>query len=179
MEDRNEQASKDLSTFSKLVRSILEHSERKNISLKEELELLDLYVKVETNRYKEEIDCRVVTDLSNDPEDILVPTMILQPIVENAIWHGLIPKEKGDKTLELNITERDKELVLEVIDNGIGRSRSAEINRELKSSHRSMAMDITKRRLRSIKLNGRTGQISIEDLQDPTGTKVTVQIPLA
>ena len=88
----NEEASLYLSKFSKLVRLILENAETTNVTLENELALLDSYIQLEKLRFKGKINYRIEVEKNIDPEEAFIPSMILQPFVENSIWHGLLHK---------------------------------------------------------------------------------------
>ena len=120
-------ANRYLSDFSMLMRAVLENSEEDFIPLSKELELLELYVKLEHSRFSEKFDYHIQVDEQLNREAFLIPPMLLQPFVENAIWHGLRYKEnKGSLEITFNQMDADH-LQISITDDGIGRKQSAEL----------------------------------------------------
>lgn len=173
-------ASVYLSKFSKLTRSILNMSERDTITLQEELDALLLYLELEKMRFNE-INYSVIIENNIQTHKILIPSMIIQPYVENSIKHGLLHKH-GDKNLLIHISKSLKELVIIIEDNGIGRNRSRLINQTKKEKHQSFASDANLKRIEI--LNQEKNKIGLEyedkfdEEQNPKGTKLTIHIPL-
>lgn len=170
-----------LGRYSMLMRKILEVSENNEIELAEEVEILELYMELEKLRFGNDFTWSI--ELPGIPEDshILIPSMIIQPFVENAIKHGLLHK-KGEKLLRINFALLGAQLVCRIVDNGIGRARAAEIRLRSGLSHRPFATRATERRLGLVNL-GRKHKIRLEiiDLQaggNATGTEVVITIPL-
>lgn len=144
-DERN--ANRYLSEFSVLMRSVLENSDEDFIPLSKEIELLELYTKLEHNRFKEKFDYSVLVDESIDIEQFSIPPMLLQPYIENAIWHGLrYKKEKG--FLEITITKVDEETVkISIKDDGIGRKKSQEVKTNHQLKQKSKGMSTIKNRI--------------------------------
>ncbi|MBW2939036.1 histidine kinase [Aureisphaera sp. CAU 1614] len=140
-------ANKYLSEFSQLMRSVLENSEEDFIPLSKEIELLELYVKLEHFRFKDKFDYEVTVDESINVDDFVIPPMLLQPYVENAVWHGLRYKEdKG--MLKINFQQKDKETVIITIeDDGIGRKKSKELKTENQKKQKSKGMGNIQKRI--------------------------------
>ena len=174
IKDQREKAIDYLSRFSKLVRLILQQTRRKTISLSEEIELLQLYIRSESDRLDRPIDFTIEEDLEQDLDDMLFPPMLLQPAAENAIWHGLQPSEKGEKRIRLiikQITPTHLKIILE--DNGIGRKRAHEIKSKENYERVSLGYEITSRRLELFNQNNRQQiYLLIEDLPNDGGTAV-------
>jgi tetratricopeptide (TPR) repeat protein len=172
-----------LNKFSKLIRTILSNSREKEITLKEELETMDLYVNIESIRFSEKINYDVKVGDDIDTEQIKIPSMILQPFIENAIWHGLSNKV-GDKNLKINITRKSKDLIaFEIIDNGIGRQKAQEIKDTKVSKQQSIGLKLTKERLQNFAKNiNKEIVMDFEDMfdnnQKPLGTKAIIVIPI-
>lgn len=172
-----------LNKFSKLIRTILSNSQEKEISLKEELETMALYLNIENIRFTEKINYEVKIEDGLNPEEIKIPSLILQPFIENAIWHGLSNK-KGDKNLKINIQKIDDFGVrFEIIDNGIGRELAQKIKDSKVSKQTSIGLKLTKERLQNFAKNlSKTTEITFVDLYDslknPTGTKAIITIPI-
>jgi ligand-binding sensor domain-containing protein/anti-sigma regulatory factor (Ser/Thr protein kinase) len=115
-----------LSKFSKLQRMVLNNSEKELIPLSSEIEMLQLYLSLESLRFSKTFTYSVNADGVSDPDDIIIPSLITQPLVENAIWHGLRSKD-GEKILSITCKEKDGTICITIEDNGIGRDKSAEI----------------------------------------------------
>lgn len=184
---RNEsrKASEYLNNFARLMRLILQNSRSNYISLKDELEALDLYLQMESIRFKNKFDYSIHIDETIDTTSIVIPPMLIQPYVENAIWHGLMHKVNGqDGKVELNLTKQDCRLLCVIVDNGIGRKKAAEIKAQKHNNHkRSMGMQITEDRIEIInKLYNINASVRIYDVEnvngEAEGTKVELTIPV-
>ncbi len=175
-------AERYLSKFAKLMRMILDNSMKQNITLDNELLSLTLYIDLEKARFNNRFTYQINIDDNIEEELILVPAMLIQPFVENAILHGLLHKNDDNGLITIDITENpDKHLLTcSITDNGIGRKAAAEYSKTNKGHH-SVGMQLTRDRLKD--LNKETEGIScnIEDLYDSSGnalgTKVTILIP--
>jgi ligand-binding sensor domain-containing protein/putative methionine-R-sulfoxide reductase with GAF domain len=171
-----------LDIFSGFLRSLLYYADETVVSLREELHILKLYIELESACLDESFTWHVQVADSIDPEEVQVPFMLLQPFVENAIHHGLLPKQ-GEKRFSISIDEYDNEHIRCVIeDNGIGRSAAAAANEKNLQSviHKSKGIDIVKQRLELMRLKtAKQGGVNIEDLFDheiPCGTRVNIII---
>lgn len=183
IEGRNDRASLYLSKFSKLIRLILENSESTEVSLKDEISLLEAYIQLEELRFNGCIGYRVNTAKDIDPENVFLPFMVLQPFVENAIWHGLRPKaQNGDGKIDISIEQNDGLLVCQIEDNGIGRERSNQLQSKTVWKTKSLGLKITEERLELLNKEFKKQLIQITDLKDDEGqalgTRVEVSIPL-
>ncbi|SRX53771.1 histidine kinase [Aequorivita sp. CIP111184] len=140
-------ANKYLTDFSLLMRSVLENSEEDFIPLEKEIELLELYVKLEHFRFKDKFDYKITIDENIKLNEFVIPPMLLQPYVENAVWHGLRYKEaKG--LLEINFQQINSETIkISIIDDGIGRSKSNEFKTENQKKQKSKGMGNTQKRI--------------------------------
>ncbi|ADV49034.1 signal transduction histidine kinase, LytS [Cellulophaga algicola DSM 14237] len=171
-----------LNKFSKLVRKILEASSLKEISLAEELETIELYMNIENIRFSNEIDFQINIENGIDPNAIKIPSLILQPFLENAIWHGLSTREDG-KSIHIDIKqENDYFTTIAITDNGIGRAAAEVIKENKVLKRKSIGIDITKERLANFSKDFQnTYEVQIIDLYDenkkPCGTTVIVSIP--
>jgi ligand-binding sensor domain-containing protein len=167
-----------LSSFSKLVRMILENSEKQSITLEAEIETLRLYLSLEKLRFNDDFEFDIQTDANIHPSFIRIPTMIIQPFAENALWHGLVHK-KGDKKLIISFKQEKGILLCQIEDNGIGRERSAEFKTINGTQKQSMGIKITEERLALLQ---NEAAIKIDDLElvngQASGTKITISIPL-
>ncbi len=172
-----------LNKFSKLVRKILEASSLKEITLAEELETVELYMNIENIRFSNEIDFKIEVDEGVNVDNVKVPSLALQPFLENSLWHGLSPKE-GKKMIHLNVKKKNGSHVsIEIIDNGVGReaAHANKVNRVLK--RKSVGIRITKERLANFSKDYQNSfDVDIVDLFDkdgsPAGTKVILDIPV-
>jgi LytS/YehU family sensor histidine kinase len=177
-------ATKYLSKFSKLLRSILIQSDKETITLKEEIEILNLYVELESIRFKGSFHYEIKCDEDIDAEEVKIPTLLVQPFVENAIWHGLMHKE-GDRFLKISFEEQGDFIRCIVDDNGVGRQKAAalKLNDGQRKNHTSRGIEVSKERLRTMKTkNGLEGDIKITDKINgtglPSGTSIQIDFPI-
>ena len=182
LQNNKAQASEYLTKFSKLVRMILQNSQASLISLEAELEALDLYLEMEALRFNYHFDYKITTSKDLDIEVLQVPPLILQPYVENAIWHGLMHKEERGH-LNIEVLEKDDQLYFSIEDNGIGRQKSKELASKTATKHKSMGLRITANRIAILQKNGSTeSPVTIRDLVDSNGvaagTEVIIKMPL-
>jgi tetratricopeptide (TPR) repeat protein len=167
-------ANRYLSDFSTLMRSVLENSEEDFIPLSKELNLLELYIKLEHSRFPDKFDYRINIDERLDIPSFQIPPMLLQPYIENAIWHGLRYKEaKG--MLEVNVASKgDDILEISISDDGIGRKKSAELKTQHQKRNRSKGMGNIEQRVAILnEMQKNKVSVEISNLTDSgTGTKV-------
>lgn len=167
-------ANRYLSDFSTLMRAVLENSDEDFIPLNKELELLSLYVKLEHSRFPDKFDYQINIDESIDVDSFQIPPMLLQPYIENAIWHGLRYKvEKG--FLHVNIEYQDKNSIsIRIEDNGIGRKKSAELKTQNQKKQKSKGMGNISKRIAILNdMYKDKVDVHIEDLtKNGEGTKV-------
>ncbi len=180
--NNQEEASDYLTKFSKLMRMILDNSQHTFIPLNKELDSLRLYLDLEALRCNNMFDYHITVGENINEEEVLIPPMIIQPYVENAIWHGLVHRrEKG--RLEIAVSLRGKVLEVVVTDNGIGRKMAMEIKEKKDRMHNSMGMKVTEGRIALIRKinNTKDANVEILDLQDQggqaTGTQVKIVLP--
>ena len=173
-----------LSKFSRLLRLVLEHSDTTMVSLQSEMEILHLYISLEQLRFKGDMLYDVQLDPDLDGEEIRIPPMLIQPHLENAIWHGLRNKG-GDKKLQLSITEKNAGyLNIVVEDNGIGRVKAAELKTQQirTKQHESKGSILSENRMALLKKNFPLTSMTITDLYHEdgvaAGTKVELVIPV-
>lgn len=182
LNDENEGASRYLSKFSKLVRLLLENSEQPMVSLKDEIDMLETYIQLEALRFNNKLEYQITIEEAIDQEATLLPSMVMQPFVENAIWHGLLHKDsKG--LLSIQIKEEGNKLHCSIIDNGVGREKSVTLKKEGGLKKKSMGIKITADRLKILTQQKIQDVINIIDLKDDNqnalGTQVNIQIPIA
>lgn len=167
-----ETANEYLLKFAKLTRAILENSEKEWITLEEDLELMVLYIQIESLRLKKKLSYAIKVDDSIDVENTLLPPLILQPFIENSIWHGIAKKETNGHIL-IEIKKEDDIIVCIVDDDGVGRKKNYDVREEATS----MGMKITKNRLDIInqikKVKG-----SVEIYDKAQGVRVELKLPL-
>lgn len=168
-----------LERFSRLIRMVLEKSEKSSVPLHEEIELLRHYVSLESERFDgAEIEFNVAYEGIN-PEEVNIPPALFQPYIENAIWHGLKPKN-GQRLISLSFSKETDSLHVLIEDNGIGRAASAKIGTG-KRKHRSLGMMIASRRIEILNREN-LKHVEVEDIQDTSGqvsgTRIRLYIPL-
>jgi len=167
-------ANRYLSEFSTLMRSVLENSEEDFISLSKELELLELYVKLEHSRFPDKFDYNINVAEHLDIAAFQIPPMLLQPYIENSIWHGLRYKEEKG-FLHIDLIQTDKEtLQITITDNGIGRKKSAALKTKNQKKQKSKGMGNIKKRVAILNdMYKDKVDVHISDLEtNGTGTKV-------
>ncbi len=162
-------ASRYIAKFSRLVRLILEHSKSAQISLTQELEALQIYLDMEAMRFDQRFDYEIALDPALDPDDAMVPPLIFQPYIENAIWHGLMPK-KGAGHLQINIRQDGEHIRCTIEDDGIGRAAAAANTSHTTRKRQSQGLKITEARLRqhNRQENG-VSPVQFTDLYDAAG----------
>ena len=171
-----------LNKFSKLVRKILEASSVREIPLAEELETVELYMTIENIRFSNEINFDITVDKNIDTHTVRIPSLILQPFLENALWHGLSSK-KGEKNINVHIS-RDKKgyIHIAITDNGIGRAEAENIKQNKVLKRKSVGIDITQERLANFAKDYQNPfYLEIVDLYDEfgkaSGTRVVLHLP--
>ncbi|MFV1448075.1 histidine kinase [Maribacter sp. HS] len=167
-------ANRYLSDFSKLMRSVLENSEEDFIPLEKELQQLELYIKLEHSRFEDKFDYQITVDEAVQVSKFQIPPMLLQPYIENAIWHGLrYREEKGELLVTVKENSKDS-IIISITDNGIGRKKSAEIKTQNQKKQKSKGMGIIQKRVAILNdMYTDKVDIKISDLQENgTGTKV-------
>jgi tetratricopeptide (TPR) repeat protein len=172
-------ANKYLSEFSRLMRSVLDNSEHNFIPLSSEINMLNLYLSLEHFRFKEKFDYEFNVSEDIDIDQFEIPPMLVQPYIENAIWHGLRYKTEKGK-LHVSITEDNDILKIIIEDDGIGRMKSQEIKTENQKAKSSTGIKSIDKRLEILnstyKLNIKAEILDIND-GDISGTKVEILIP--
>ncbi|MEO9003614.1 MAG: two-component regulator propeller domain-containing protein [Ginsengibacter sp.] len=180
-----ESANKYLSQFSKLIRLVLQYSETNFITLDEEISMLHLYLSLEKTRFGDTFEYNIYLEENIDADEIKIPNLMVQPFVENAIWHGLMHK-KGSREIKIHFRlSEDKTLVCEIVDNGIGRRRSEEIKktRSVDIKHQSKGLKLVQDRSEALMQQfGKEILIEINDLindvNEVSGTRVLIMLPL-
>ena len=176
------QAVSYLSKFSNLTRTILEMTEKETISIAEEVKTLGLYLDIEKARFEEDFNYHILVDNEIDAENIKIPTMLLQPYVENAVKHGLLHKQ-GEKAVTIHFQKETEHIKISIDDNGIGRQKSTELNAINNKNHNSFATEAMQNRGNLLNQYNQKN-ISIQYIDktnlnnQPTGTSVVFEIPI-
>jgi len=182
LEKDKAQASAYLTKFSRLVRMILQNSQASFITIESELESLRLYLELEAVRFDQHFTYGIQVEENLDISAVKVPPLIIQPYVENAIWHGLMHKEeKGQLVIEVYL--QDEFLYCRITDNGIGRKKAAVLKSKSAAAYKSMGMQITASRITIMGLqHQKDGHITVSDLASDDGiacgTEVLLKIPV-
>ncbi len=180
VQNGTDSALKYLSKFSKLMRLTLEYSKGSLIPIDKEIESLQNYLELEQLRFHNKFD---FTIQSSDTVEFNmgIPPLLIQPFVENAILHGLVPKESKGK-IEVVFNVENGQLVCTITDDGIGVSKSKQMKENSMQAHKSMALEITKKRLEIMEATiSKSAQIDIQEIENNneiTGTKVTLRLPV-
>lgn len=174
-------ASQYLTKFSRLIRLILDHSNQNYIPISSEIELLNLYIEMESLRFDNAFQYSIKVDPLLSVETLEIPSMLIQPYVENAIWHGLLHKEtQGNLTIEFKNVQNDLIQVI-IEDDGIGREKAKELKSKQILKKKSYGMQITEDRILLInKINLIHASCEIQDLKEneqSIGTRVILNIP--
>ena len=164
--NRTEEAGEYLARFASLMRSILENSEQKEVPISDDIDAMKLYLELELLRLNNSFSYRIVVDDSIDVERTYIPPLILQPFIENSIWHGLNAKSGDDGMLSVEIHQKEGMLCCVVEDNGKGRGG-------VDVSRRSFGMKITSDRIRML---DKKATMRVVDLEQ--GTRVEIWLPI-
>jgi LytS/YehU family sensor histidine kinase len=176
-ENENNKAIYYLTTFTRLLRNVLENADKNTIRLFDELETCKLYLQLENLRFNNEIQCHFSIDPALDLKTIDVPTLVLQPFIENAIWHGLMPKT-GDRQLNISIKAEEDHVVCLIDDNGIGRDASLK-NAKMNGHHNSKGLQLTKERIQLMdKLHDTDTHLTIRDKFSVEGASLGTQVEI-
>ena len=176
-------ASLYLTPFAKLIRLILDNSNNKTVTLSNELEALKLYIEMESIRFDKKYHYVFDIDETIQQDSVYVPPLIIQPYVENAIWHGLLHKETAG-ILKITIQKKRNEMLECIVeDNGVGREKAKQLRSKTASTRKSLGMKLTKDRLTLLNdTNDAEANVQVEDLineyGEAAGTKVILNIPL-
>jgi LytS/YehU family sensor histidine kinase len=169
-------ANKYLSDFSQLMRSVLENSDEDFIPLAKEIELLELYVKLEHSRFQNKFDYNIKVDDALKLSEFVIPPMLLQPYIENAVWHGLRYKEEKG-TLEIHFAQTDSETVkITIYDDGIGRKKSRELKTDHQKKQNSKGMGNIQKRISILnEMYKDRVDVSVENVyENEEGTRVVL-----
>ncbi len=181
--EKTDEAFEYLSKFSRLLRLVLNNSEKNFISLSSELEMIRLYLSLESLRFRQSFTYFIEVDETIDADETQVPTLLIQPYIENAVWHGLRMKE-GEKKLWIRFSANDQHLIIEIEDNGIGREKAAVVKKQKLGIEQfeSKGMALSQQRIGLLNRQGiiraRVETIDmVNSAQQSTGTKIIIQLP--
>jgi anti-sigma regulatory factor (Ser/Thr protein kinase) len=183
LKNESVKAAEYINDFARLIRLILQNSRSEYVPLKDEVEAIELYLQMESLRFDDKFSYRIDVSSGVETTEIDVPPMLIQPFIENAIWHGLIPKKAPGK-ITVEISQVNGELICTIEDDGIGREKSREVNASmLKRGKKSMGMLITKNLIDVFnELYHTNATVQIMDLKDEKGnalgTRVELNIPI-
>ncbi len=168
--------------FAFLIRKVLNNSKSSLVRLSEELEALELYIQIEQSRFPGRFDYEIRVGPEIPADFVQIPPLLLQPFVENAIWHGLMHKKNGGGKLQVRVDKAGRDLRIEVEDNGVGRETARQAKDNGHSRHPSMGIKLTGERLEVFeKLFGLKAEMNIADLKDDRGsalgTRVNIRLP--
>jgi tetratricopeptide (TPR) repeat protein len=180
VQNSTDAAIKYLAKFSKLMRLTLEYSKETLIPIDKEIESLQNYLELEQLRFNNTFEFKI-NKCKEIEDDVALPPLLLQPFVENAIIHGMNPKLKNG-TIAVDFVIKDESLVCTIIDNGVGINKSKALKASLVSMHKSMALDITQKRLQMMETTtSKQSRVTIEEINkkgEVLGTKVVMHLPL-
>ncbi len=175
-------SNKYLTKFATLIRRTLDNSRNELISLCDDIQSLELYLEFEKLRFNDKMNYEIIVDEEIEAEYCMIPPFLIQPFVENAIWHGIMHKDLGGKVI-ISYKLMQDDISIEITDDGVGRKKSFEINSKLMKKHVSHGIDITEQRLNA--LNSLYDKKMILEYIDlisnngvPLGTKVKLTIPI-
>ena len=175
-------ARREITNFAGLMRAILSNSRKQLISLEEEVETLERYLKMEQFCQTTPFEFTISLPNGLDPTEVEIPPMLIQPFVENAVIHGLSHLQHPGR-LGIRFSANANILECEVIDNGVGRERAEQLRKSKSPGHQSVAMQVTKERLEALLAKTNVQALEISDILDGNGqicgTKVIVRLPLS
>ncbi|WP_439183882.1 tetratricopeptide repeat-containing sensor histidine kinase [Carboxylicivirga taeanensis] len=179
LENNKEDAVDFVADFSGLMRMVLQYAKEEHITLKKEKEILDRYMSLQNRRFDNQINYQINFDEHIELENVLVPPMLTQPFLENAIEHGQLHHE--DSYIHVSLTRKQDVLEFSIEDNGIGIRNALEISRAKKRKHKSLALGLTRERLNLLNAREQREDVTlqIEDLSKYglKGTRVVFQVP--
>jgi ligand-binding sensor domain-containing protein len=179
----SERASAYLSKFARLIRLVLENSRSAKVTLANELETVRLYIEMEAMRFPQKLHYVIEVEPDIETDTLQIPPLLLQPFVENAIWHGLMHREEGG-TVHIAVQQLQPDrLVIDITDDGVGRAKAAEYKSKSATRNKSFGMKLTSERIDLInQLYGIQTAVRVTDLTDPhghpLGTRVVIEIPV-
>ncbi|MBL0340773.1 MAG: histidine kinase [Bacteroidetes bacterium] len=181
-ESEKENALKYLSKFSKLIRLVLQNANKNSTTIRNEVSMLEFYLELESLRFSNKFSYQITVDDRINKDGIEIPSMVLQPYVENAIIHGLLNKTTNGN-LEIKISQINNSIICVIEDNGIGRAEAATIKNRKLIGHESLGMKMTAERVLMLeRLTNKKVKIAVHDLKDEkenaAGTRVEIEIDI-
>jgi LytS/YehU family sensor histidine kinase len=172
-------ANKYLTSYSRLMRNIMENSSKDFIKLEKEIELIKEYLDLEYLRFPDKFDYKILIDEHIDTNAVFIPNMILQPNLENAIWHGLRYKEEKG-VLKLQFVQEKNRLKITIEDDGIGLKASGQIKTKHQKMHKSRGLNNINERIKLLREIYRIDiQMQIDEKHAPeTGVRLAIRLPL-
>lgn len=168
--------------FSKLIRLVLNNSKDNEVTIQQELDTLALYIELEQLRFENSFDYILKVDPEIDVESLMIPGLLLQPYIENAIWHGLMPLKTRKGKIALTICRENELLKITVNDNGVGRTASDQIKKKIvHKSHQSVGLELTGKRIELFGMESKFSLQIIDNYDDnglATGTSVEIILPM-
>jgi tetratricopeptide (TPR) repeat protein len=176
-----ETAQEYIGKFAQLIRRILDNSDKTFVTISDELETINLYLQIEQMRMRDKLEFSIRIDPAIDPYNHFMPTMLIQPYVENSIWHGIVNK-KSVGTLKINVSDKGGNFLFRIEDNGIGRKQAGELKKARKQHVSSLGMKLSSERVQTLnRLTRAKISVHVSDLHDeqgqPAGTAVEINIP--
>ena len=179
IKNEQEKASEYLAKFSKLIRQVLNNSKEAKVTLGNELETLKLYIELEALRFSNKFKYKIKVHQDVEVDYLEIPPLIIQPYVENSIWHGLLHKKGGEGNLLIEVSQNGNMLTVTIEDNGIGRKAASKMNSKSAEKRKSYGMNITKERLENTTKNGRkTSNVEVFDIKDENNTGIGTRVIL-
>jgi tetratricopeptide (TPR) repeat protein len=173
--NESQAANQILTGFARLMRKHLEICLKSNITLFEEIQYLNLYLSLEKIRFADKMDYSINIDNEIESEEIIIPSMLIQPFIENAVWHGLLPKEDGG-WIQINFKFNESRLIISILDNGIGISNS--IKSRTHRQHKSRGLELIHERVHLLNKINKTSIHISQTQTGESGTEVIISIPV-
>ena len=181
LKNDRQNASGYLTKFSRLMRLILDNSRNEWVTLERELKAIELYVQLESLRFNHSFTYKLNLPETINTENLVLPPMLIQPYIENAIWHGLMYKKEPGGLLTVDLKEHDQTIEVRITDNGVGRAAAAALKSKSALQEKSYGMKITAERMRVVNMAYKIdAQARVNDLLDeagqPAGTEVVLSL---
>lgn len=178
-----QKANRALGNISQIMRKTLAHSQEETISLKKELELVNLYLDAEKLRFEDRLNYQIEVTEDVEAEFFKIPPMLIQPYVENAVKHGIMHKENGGTVSVKASVSMNDHLLIAITDDGVGRTKAAEFSQKNKQAHNSFSMEANRQRINNFGAESLgESDIQIKDLTDehgtPSGTQILITLPI-
>lgn len=179
VKNKTDEASAFVTKFARLIRLILDNSMESSVLLEKELMALNLYIEIENKRFENKFTWQIEVDPKLDVSNLLVPPMVIQPYVENAIWHGLLHKDSLG-TLRIDVRKMEKIIEIRIEDNGVGRQAAIGLRSKTSLKTKSHGLDVTAKRIANFNGAMEGQAVTITDLfysdGKPAGTSVVVKL---